>query len=292
MKEIIRYFYNINVDEYSEKNDSYIFRNDVKVYIFKRNKNRIEDLENICNICRNYRLNIHKVIINKDNKISTIFNGNEYILLEVCSNNKIVEKKHFNLNSRITIPYILEDNWSKKVDYYAKQIFEFGIENKELVKLANYYIGMAENAITLYNEALEEGDYQCSIQHRRIYYPNYAINYFDPTELVIDCRVRDFAEFYKSKFFYDQVSIEEILYDIDNNNFSASEIKLFVARMLYPTYFFDLFEKNIIRENNDQKLLKEFIEKNSSYLSLLNNLEIKISQKFNLNLIYWIKKEL
>lgn len=292
MKETIKYFYNIEIDEYSEKKAAYIIKSGIKVYIFKKIKVKKDEIKNIIDICAINNVKTHKVLINKENEIFTKFNDEEYILMEVQSNKKIMDVNYSFLNKYEQDTIILEDKWSKKVDFFIKQINEFGVEKKELVKIANYYIGLAENAIGIYNEAIEEGKYRCAIQHRRICYPNYAINYFDPTEMIVDCVTRDYAEYYKTKFIRKNLSEEEILVDIEKNNFTLSEIKILYARMLYPTYFFDYFENDIVKHEFNKEDLIKIISKREKYMCILMKLGELISKKYKTNKILWIKKEL
>lgn len=292
MEELIKYFYNIEIDEYKEEKGTFMLRSLINVYVFKKIKSNKEEFERVIENCITNNVRFYKVLLNKEKSIFTKFNEEDYVLMEVQKVKEVVDLNLLNIHSINTPSVFLKDKWSQKVDFFIKQIYEFGTEKKELIKVANYYIGLAENAISVYNEAIREGNYRCAIQHKRMYYPNYAINYYDPTEMVIDCITRDYAEYYKTKLIKNSLIKEEILFFIEKNDFTLSEIKMFFARMLYPTYFFDYFEKEIINPKFNEEDLKKIVNKNQAYLNILMELEKIISKKYNLNKILWIKKEL
>ena len=43
--------------------------------------------------------------------------------------------------------------------------------------------------------------YRIVLSHRRVFYPNYKLNYLNPLSFVFDLEVRDVAEYLKAMFF-------------------------------------------------------------------------------------------
>ena len=74
------------------------------------------------------------------------------------------------------------------------------------------------------------------------------------------------------------------------NGLSRNSIILIVSRILFPTYFFDLYE-SIIIDKVDENLILDIINKNSNIIILLKYIFNRFK---NLNIPYidWIKKEI
>ena len=70
------------------------------------------------------------------------------------------------------------------------------------------------------------------------------------------------------------------------------EYLLFLARMIYPTYYFDIYEK-IMNKSLEEEALIPIIEKNSSYEIFLKDSFLEISKYAPLERIEWLlQKEL
>lgn len=122
---------------------------------------------------------------------------------------------------------------------------------------------MSENAITINEKAKKmPGVARLCISHYRIKYPNYNLNYCDPTELLIDYISRDIAEYTKSKFFSEGMTVEELLKLINDYNLNDKELMYLFARLLYPNYYFDVL-------NNIEKQ-QTIIEKRENYEKFLS----------------------
>lgn len=93
--------------------------------------------------------------------------------------------------------------WSDKIDFWisSKRIGR----RKNVVKSSfSYYVGLSENAISYVNNAiLKYGGVSSGrivLSHRRVFFPNYKLNYMNPLSFVFDLEVRDVAEYLKSMF--------------------------------------------------------------------------------------------
>ena len=71
--------------------------------------------------------------------------------------------------------------------------------------------------------------------------------------------------------------------------FSFNEAILFMARMLYPSYYFDLYDEIINKETKESKLLN-IRNKICEYEELLKEIYSYLHLKYNIPEIEWLKK--
>lgn len=266
MKDIINYYYDIKIDRLEVKNKCSIIESKGRTLIVKKVINR-ENLEIIINNLNN---NFYKIILNKDNNYYFDYNNETYIIFEVYEANK--EKK-----SNLDIIILPSENetdyekiWQNNIDYYMSYISSTGVEHKELLNDFNYYIGMAENAITIFNMSKRmRGTARQSISHYRIHYPNYYLFYYDPTELIIDYISRDIAEYIKSKFYIEGISIQETLDLIQKYQLNEKEICILISRLMYPNFYFDFIKED---STENKKNTKKIIKKREEYEKFLKNI--------------------
>ena len=99
--------------------------------------------------------------------------------------------------------------WRSKVDYIEYQTSQFGKKYPIIRQSINYYIGMAENGISLMNGVKNFNSY-LTVAHKRLRIKNKTSDLYNPLDLVIDSRIRDLSEYYKEKFFTNDFSFEEL----------------------------------------------------------------------------------
>lgn len=270
MRNAIKYYYNIDVDELDYDNREYLFDN----YILKE-INRDVDME-LYNFFISNNIYINKIVSNKDNEIITMIDGKRYMLLQNDS------KVDLNLNTINSFDMELNVEkkkswwqlWEKKVDYYERT-FVKNID-KEFLETFPYYIGLSELAIRLCKENKEDSTY--SICHDRIN----SRDFYSPDNIIIDYKVRDIAEYIKLSFFEDKLNLEEV-YDFFNNTIlKRGDYVLLFARLLFPTYIYDCIENNTDT--------KKYISKINQYENLLNEIYYYISSRTYIPKIYWLIK--
>ena len=159
----------------------------------------------------------------------------------------------------------------------------------------SYYIGLAENAISYINRANElyKNDlYKVTLSHRRIFYPNTKLNYFNPISFIFDLDVRDVAEYIKVMFFKNEDALLELITYLKITKLSNYSYHMLYARLLYPSYYFDIYE-NIMNNNELEENLLPIIKKVEEYELFLKNSYLEISKYTEIDKIEWIiKKEL
>lgn len=274
MKNTINYYYNLNINTIHQKEKNYYFKADNKNYLLLKCTN-IEEPDDIyrLNIYLSQILPVHRIVLNANNEAITKINDSNYLLLELFSNNNKINLNNIIELSNIRIPFSVDklkrndwyNLWIKKIDYFEYQLSQIGKKYPLIRESFNYYIGLAENAIILVNN-IDFNNIPLGLSHRRI--TNMSFNLYNPLNIVIDVRIRDVCEYFKFCFFNNiDISMELELF-LSYNSFNIDEAKLFLARMFFPTYYFDLYEK-IIDNEIDESEIKKVIIKADNYEKIL-----------------------
>lgn len=308
MKNILIYYYNLQPQNIHQKDDMYYFKfNNQKYYMLPvyRNNDEMVSIYEINRELINKKFLVHEIILNKDNNILVEFNGLNYILLKsYLKENRKVSLKDINfLESNTNIikkDTILNKSnwislWENKNDYLEYQISQLGINHPVVVDFFAYYIGLAENAILYAKNATIDTKPDILdnlvICHKRITNNSTLFDLFNPLEFIIDHRTRDIAEYIKFKFFYDKVNLwDEIHKYFSNNNLSLYGVKMFYARLLYPTYFFDIYD-DILDGRQSEKNLVHIVERQEEYEEFLADIFMFLKTKYNISEIEWLIKK-
>ena len=304
MKETLEYYYGLDIESIEELDGKYHFKIENQDYFFVFYNRGIEELEDIINVSNEMvkkGINVHKILINKNNSFLTKVGEYNYILFVVSNLNeeydifdmvKISEKLVLNNNKSNLYRNNWGTLWSEKIDYFEYQVRELSIE-KEVVKSSfSYYVGLAENAISYVNNTNMKygGDaYRIVLSHRRVFYPNYKLNYLNPLSFVFDLEVRDIAEYLKAMFFQKDISfcLDELSSYLKIRHLSLYEYQMLYARLLYPTYYFDVYE-GVMNKNGDEEQLVNIIKKCDSYEEFLKKAYLEISKYAKIDKIEWI----
>lgn len=309
MKDSINYNYNLSIEEIEEFNDYSRFKLNQHYYYFVkfiRNENEINDIIECSKELKAKGIDCHGIILNKDNSVITKVNDVNYILLEIS---KDITKEFsivdfIDINKKITLTKdkrnLYKNNWgqmwSDKVDYFEYQISELGKGKDGILNSFGYYIGMAENAIGYVNKITR--NYQMidldriNLSHRRLFYPNIKLNYLNPLSFIFDLEVRDIAEYVKIVYFYgDEVeALAELTLYLKLVRLSPYSYHMLYARFLYPSYYFDLYEKIISNECREDKLIK-IVSKVDDYEIFMTKVYKLISNYTNIEQIEWLNKK-
>lgn len=296
MEDIIKYYYKLegNIEKINE--DKYLlYSNDTYYYFIKclRTTDELNEILKICLELKEKKVRVNELIYNVEKRLVT----NNFILIKINSfleeNTTLEEMLRFNEMLIVNKKFLnnWSDLWEKKIDYLEYQIGELGKNKKRLVSSFSYYIGLAECAlIVLENvERKYPKDSKLVLSRIRINYPNYDKDYFNPLNFIIDNRMRDIAEYLKSKFFKKE-DIWEDLDEIFKKQYSIYEYNIFYARMLFPSYYFDLFEE-IILENKDEKEIYSITNLLDDYEKFLSDLYFYLSKFAPIENVSWITKK-
>ncbi len=299
MIDFINYYYNLYPLNIYEYDDRYIFDFNDEKYYFILYDREIDELNSIIELNKEMITNgslVHEIVFNRFNKSLTLYNNKNYILLRVFIN----DTKKVDIND---IMFMLNEvkiefdknnilnriNWSNlwefKIDYFEYQITHILKKYQILYNTIDYYIGLGENAIQYFKGIVPiyNGNVEIGVCHKRINENSTLFDLYNPLNLIIDYKVRDLSEYIKSIFFNTDninIIINKVTTKYYFDKFNAS---LLVSRLLFPSYYFDMFE-DIVYKSVNEGSVKNITKKSSMYENLIGYL----IKKFNIQSIGWI----
>ena len=285
MKEFIEYNYDLRCDDLAILNNLLYFKHLDKFYIIS-NFNRDEvEFEKVLNYLISNNLKSLKVVMNKKGSYISEFNGKKYVVMESDCENEIIDFP-------ICIGGLINENnywneiWENRVVQLEKHKSELSL-NKDIFYILNYYIGLIELCIYNYNLLIRKYGQKngLSIQHNRIEFPIYSFSYYNPVNYLFDFEFRDFAEYLKMRFFYSDFSTDEAISVIDNYNFDNFSINMFFVRLIYPTYFLELYDMQN-KNNVYSDLFYDLLKKSSQYENFILKLITTMSSKYEIIIKY------
>lgn len=285
MKEFIEYNYDLRCDDLAILNNLLYFKHLDKFYIIS-NFNRDEvEFEKVLNYLISNNLKSLKVVMNKKGSYISEFNGKKYVVMESDCENEIIDFP-------ICIGGLINENnywneiWENRVVQLEKHKSELSL-NKDIFYILNYYIGLIEICIYNYNLLIRKYGQKngLSIQHNRIEFPMYSFSYYNPVNYLFDFEFRDFAEYLKMRFFYSDFSTDEAISVIDNYNFDNFSINMFFVRLIYPTYFLELYDMQN-KNNVYSDLFFDLLKKSSQYENFILKLITAMSSKYEIIIKY------
>lgn len=291
MKNNIMYYYNIRIDNITQNNNNYYFTINNDNYCFTIYTRDIKESNEIYKLNK-YMLSsnilVHEIIPNKDNYVVTIINNIPYILYKIYINkNKKLTINELTYLSNYTyqVDKILTRNnwnilWSNKIDYFEYQINQMGKKYPILVDTFAYFTGLAENAISYVKYTTLETQIETSdnpvISHRKI--NNTTQSLYNPLNIILDHKSRDIAEYIKLSFLNKNTNIyQELDSYFSNNYYSEYGLRLLYARIIYPSFYFDMYEQIIQGLRKESDLL--------NIVTLLDDYELYLKEMY-----YYLKK--
>lgn len=303
MKNIINYYYNFNLLDVYLVDNKYFFNYKNNDYFFIVFDRPIDDVQSIYNLfleLKKRRLLTNDIILNKDNQIITFVNNTPYILIK-----DNVKNKQININDILYIQNntinVIKDKklyrnnwinmWKAKIDYYEQLMNNISNKYKILNNTIDYYIGLGENAISYLVNNKITNNILC-LSHKRIDVNKNSFDFYNPINYILDNRVRDFSEYTKNLFFLGKISINNYKYFLDYMNFTREEYILLISRLLFPTYYFDMYD-NIINYNLDEIVIEDIINNTDNYISFIRDVMMYIiyQKRINIPFIEWIIKD-
>lgn len=281
-----------NYYEFNHNNNYY------RLYILNEEYN-IYNYNNIYTINKELINNtlMSEIILNKDKNIITTYHNINYILLKInCNINKDITLEEIDYLSKVKIVNNNKSNWgllwSKKIDYLEELISENGKKYPQVVNSFNYFIGLSENAISYYNNIDIDNNMMYYISHKVLRPTDKVDSLYNPLNIIYDSRVRDVAEYIKNSFWTDNHNIyNELNNYLYKNNLSLNEVKLLISRVLFPSFYFDLYE-DIFNYNKDEKILNNIISRIDEYEEYLNSIIIYFKRFYPIDEIEWLKKKI
>ena len=299
MLDLLNYYYYIITDRVSLKNNNYYFTYQNNYFCFYKYNGSLNEINELFNLntymlYNNYQIN--KIILNNKKEILTLYDNNYYclVLLNINSLDYVNIKQVIEFNQRnINLNILLRNNWyylwSNKIDNIEYSINHLMHKYKLLYNSIYYYIGLTENSIS-YLKLLSVDNRNLSISHKRVNSNTSLVEFYNPLNLVIDYRIRDLAEYLKSCFFSLKMDILEIVNYLKKIKMSESDYLYFYVRMLFTSYYFDIYD-NILSGKMDEKSILKITKLQDDYEYLLYEIYLVIKSKINIIGIDWINSK-
>ena len=297
MNNAILFFYNINIQEIKRINNNYYFtyqQNNYVIYKYNRDILEINEIYELNRELLSKGLIGYEIIPNKTNELIFLYENNYYVLMKIpnIKNKKITYEDILsfnfiqNQNKYKTIDKSnWNQNWSKKIDYIIYQFSQIKNKHKEIDSSIDYFIGIWENAISYYNDTISNKNKKY-VAHIRIENDMDLLEYLNPINFVIDYKERDIGEYLK--IYVINNNYTENMIDTILKYTNQEGIVLLISRLLFPSYYFDLYE-NIIEGKTKEEEINVIVKKHYNVLNLIKYI-FKKYWDYNIPYINWIKK--
>lgn len=305
MKNTINYYYNLNPNKINQIFNYYYFYVDNELYyftIYNRNPKDIQAIYEFNQEMIRNNILVNEIINNRTNTILTYINQIPYLLTKISINiNKPIRLEEIHYLSSIQLPYwdaLMRSNWASlwanKIDYLEYHHEQNYQKYPILASSFNYFIGMSENAISYLNHAAKNLKPEKSdigvISHDILMVDDTVYSLYDPQNIIIDHKARDLAEYIKISFFRDNYAIfDELDEYFKHNYFSFYGIHLVLARVLYPSFYFELYDQVVSRQVNESEALK-ITSRISEYEKYLQDIFNYFHKYYAIQDINWLKK--
>lgn len=291
MENILNYYYQLNIIDIKKKDYYYLLTTDeYEQYIFNEIIDSNELKENL-DYLNNTNVLYDLLILTKEGNITINYNDKKYALFKVRNNENLNILSFSNLITTGKLKW--GTLWSNRVDYYLEQIAEV-VEQKEIKYAMDYYISLAEIAISYFNtlsEIYNENTVTFTLSHHIVTSPIDKYMFYNPSNMCFDLSVRDIAEYIKESFFNDILTNYEILSLIDKINLNESLANYLLVRLIYPSYIFKLYDIFIETKELNKKFY-EYMKKSREYETLLSTIYNKLKLKYSIKAyIYFFKDQ-
>ena len=175
--------------------------------------------------------------------------------------------------------------WSRKCDYIHKHSEILESKNKIASEPLEYFLGMTETAITYlkYNLKTKVNHEKLSVCHNRVN----DIEIRNPLNIVVDNKERDISEYFKYLFINKRQNILSIRAVINESKLNYEGFIRLYARMLYPSHYFDTYEKIVQNQENEKKIL-EVVKRIDEYECYIREIYNEINKIIEIKKIDWI----
>lgn len=288
MKNTIMYYYGFeNISIIRQKRRKYIKHNN-DIYIICRVYNEKEVLE-LYEITRGIPF-FYKFIPNKDGSIFTMYQDFIFVLLKINDKSSMITQNKNQISLDENKKYYLDRSdwyelWTRKNDYYEYQYQHIKGKYKVIDESINYYIGLAENAISY----IANIPINLKEQEKKGLYPKRLLEseYHNPLNYVIDYKERGLSETLKYLFLNKKYLSQNIENIILSYNCTETGYKLLYGRMLYPSMYFDIYDK-VINDFENEKELVNMIKRLKEYEEYLKEIYRIISKHTKIKNIDWL----
>lgn len=205
----------------------------------------------------------------------------------------MLHQKYLNAKNEdnLTISSLLK-LWEDKVELIesqcSKALKKDEVHYNDIFTAMSCALGMAENAIQYLAESkLDYGDNvePLTIVHKRLNSLD-SWTFFNPFNLIVSHRVRDYAELYK----FELIGMEEFINVLSHVELTTKEASLLMARLLFPTRIFDLLEENYMRTGNITSRALEYCACATREITRLKNIHRYLVNRYQIRPIKWLQE--
>lgn len=303
MKNIINYYYNFDITELRNINNDYVFKNNGKSYLFCRidDEFNYRDFELLLSEINKFKV-FHTVVANRNNMLYTFDGINRYIMFKL----NFVGNRYISIDDVVVLQQIIVTStklntnfdwlnlWKHKVDYLEYYMNTKDNINDEIKCIFYYFIGISENSIKYIEHILElrkNSIDKLSICHKRLNTKYTLYDFYNPINIVIDHASRDIAEYLKSMFINKDYNSKKIIDLISKINLSNFGYDLLLGRIAFPTFFFDLIDRQETLQFSESEILGIYdrASEYEQFIFMVFNI-IKNTKKINIPSIGWLAK--
>lgn len=284
MKEFIWLNYNLKVKKIY--GDCFFLNNEkIKIVKLKNKDKNIEDIEKLFLLSNELyykKIHVNTFILNKKGKCYTNKNNECIVLMKINDMEDLVELDYLRLfeqNNNLDTKNIVKE-WQDEIDDFEGKLAGFNNEKNIVQKTANYYIGLAENAVSLLNETKNINNESIGIKMNPLNYSKSNVN--NPFNYFKISRMYNISLYIKNKIFTNNVSYNELDKIIKEIKTDSDEIALF-SYMLYPDYY--MYE---IKEKINGEKIKKIVRFIKVYEKVLKYLKENMKKNKKIELFVWL----
>lgn len=299
MKNIIKYYYNINAESIHRNNDEYEIYHENERYIlikYQKTLNELNEKYLLQLYLHSINVPCHRIIKNVMGETIITINNEHYVMIRTIMPNRPINLEDIIQTTKINLieeyKHIKKDNWQKlwkvKIDYLEYEINQLNKKYPLIKESSNYYIGIVETCISLL-ENLNIKSLNKNIAHERIENNTTTDYFYNPLTLIIDNRTRDAGEYFKLDIYNDNYDISKIKNFIGSSLLTKEEIILLFIRLTYPSKYLDTCEQIMDKRITEKELL-EIINSSQTYEMNLRKIYILIKEMIKIPEIEWLEK--
>lgn len=281
MIEILKKYYDIEIQEYKEyKNGMIFYVNGINYLLIECNYDQayINELFKLCSELKRYRVALHDFVFNKNNEILS----ENYILFKINVLINDIDLEDIKLfgsvdcNKYIKEYVSMESFWEKKIDYFEAQISELS-DNQLINHSFDYYIGIAELLIMYLKK--NHTNIDLCLSHKTLYSLS-TIDFYNPLNITFDLKLKDVASYIRMT---NNIDLLTDILDRRGDNFNSA---YFFVRLVFPFKYFDIISDMII-DREEENELANMLNHNENYEEYV----AMIQKMFGIYIFSWIKKE-
>lgn len=272
MKELLKKYYNFDIDDFNTFQDGIVFIYSGYKYYFCKSLFYEDDLKIIKHKTETLNIPFHTFVYNVDNRILS----SDYVLMKLNVLEYDIDlndvKQFSSVSGNISNFIDMRSFWYSKIDFLEKQVNELS-SNKLINNSFDYFVGVSELILQFlgsYNENIK-----VCLSHKKMNSLS-SIEFYNPLNISSDYYLKDIAYYIdlKKDYYY----LDQVLDTINDN-----EKAYLFSRLCFPFRYFDELSKILMDKKSEKKLL--------DYLTNIKNYENKLlflENKFNIFIFNWL----